>query len=107
MLKPRSLRGRCPGMSLFGTPVVQSIAGLSQAERASTRGERTRAQSVRRPRDGDRLDLEVQTAEADDAVRGLSGNAHEETDEDRQKQDHYRPQQKMPPEDRPRLDVQG
>lgn len=95
-------------MSLFGTPVVQSIAGLSQAERTATRTEPAKAkQSARRPRDGDRLDLEVQTAEADDAVRGLSGNAHEETDEDRQKQDHYRPQQKPPPDDRPRLDVQG
>lgn len=95
-------------MSLFGTPVVQSIAGLSQAERTATRAEPAKSrQSVRRPRDGDRLDLEVQTAEADDAVRGLSGNAHEETDEDRQKQDHYRPQQKAAPNDRPRLDVQG
>lgn len=108
MVKPRTTRGRCPDMSLFGTPAVQSIAGLSQAERAATRGERTKAnQSARRPRDGDRLDLEVQTAEAEDAVRGLSGNAHEETDEDRQKQDHYRPQQKAPQPERKPLDVQG
>jgi hypothetical protein len=94
-------------MSLFGTPAVHPVAGLNQAARATRGGQKVRAdQTARRPADGDRLDLEVQTAEADDAVEGLGGNGDEQTAEDRQKQDHYRPQQKGPGEPR-HIDVQG
>jgi hypothetical protein len=96
-------------MSLFGTPAIQSIAGLNQAARSTREAARVKANQVApRPQDGDRLDLEVQTAQASDAVEGLGGNGDEQTAEDRQKQDHYRPQQKAKAGgERKPLDVQG
>lgn len=93
-------------MSLFGTPAVPSVSGINRPDRiARERGRARPDGGVRPARDEDQLDLEVQNAEADDAVRGLSGNAREETTEDRQKQDGYRPQTTKSADERPRLDL--
>lgn len=93
-------------ISAFGTPSINPIAGLHQAERVAAR-ESEKKKSVKpagRTRDEDQLDLHVQTAAADDAVQGLSGNGREETLADRRKQDGYRPQQTKP-DDRKPLDL--
>jgi hypothetical protein len=93
-------------MSLFGTPAIPAVSGVNRPERIARDRARARPEGGVRPaRDEDQLDLEVQNAEADDAVRGLSGNAREETSEDRQKQDGYRPQARKPDDERPRLDL--
>lgn len=83
-------------MSLFGTPSVQPIQSLNQAERASPR-DRAKSQTgagAKRIRGQDQVELEVGASDADDAVRGLSGGTSEEAAEDRKKQDGYRPQTK-------------
>ncbi|HPO92613.1 MAG TPA: hypothetical protein PL072_03990 [Phycisphaerales bacterium] len=96
-------------MSLFGTPIVQSAAGTSAAERVSLReAERKRAQKAEPSRrSGD--EVEIHSSQAEDAIRNLKGNAEEETQDDRQEQDHYQPP--APPTDeqpeRRHIDVQG
>lgn len=98
-------------MSLFGTPIVQSVAGTSAAERVSAKdAERKRTQRAEpSKRAGD--EVEISSSQADDAVRNLKDNGSEETRDDRAEQDHYVPQQKKKGEenpDKPRhIDVQG
>ena len=96
-------------MSLFGTPIVQSVAGLGAAERIASKDlERRRAaRSETTKRSGDAV--EISSSQADDAVRNLKDNGNEETREDRAEQDHYLPQKAESPEgEGPRhIDVQG
>jgi hypothetical protein len=98
-------------MSTFGTSIAQSVAGAPQAERLALREseKKTPAKPFRLRRGQDELDLEVETAQATDAVRNLKGNAQEETDEDRTGQDHYRPQNlaDQSPTDGKHIDIQG
>ncbi len=103
-------------MSVFGpgnptgavTPLTpsaaQSLAGMSQAERVNSAGKKT-AKPDGRPRPADQVEIDVEAAQAADAVRNLKSNGEEETQDDRQEQDHYKPQKDKPA--RPRLDVQG
>jgi hypothetical protein len=97
-------------MSLLGTSIAQSVAGITQAERVSVRDadkKRTgKPDRVKRGTD----EVEVETSQATDAVRNLKGNADEETEDDRQQKDHYRPQGVEPAEGieaRPHIDVEG
>ncbi len=98
-------------MSVFGpTPTAaQSLAGLNQAERVNPRNSETKkaAKPDGRKRDADAFEPDVQNVQSADAVRNLKSNGDEETQDDRQEKDHYAPQKKKPPEERPRLDVQG
>ncbi len=95
-------------MSVFGTPSVQHLAGLNQAERANARraepAKNAKPDARRRP--GDEVDIDVQSTQSAGAVAKLGGNADEQTAEDRQSHDHYqsKPDSGQP---RPSLDVQG
>jgi hypothetical protein len=103
-------------MSVFGpgtptgavnpvTPTAaQSLAGMSQAQRVNAAGKQG-TKDERRKREADSVEVDVEAAQAADAVRNLKPNGDEETEEDRQEQDHYSPQKETP--ERPRLDVQG
>ncbi len=97
-------------MSTMGTSVAQSVAGVSQAEHKAARDierarppvRKTKAEQLRRGED----EVELNQTQSDEAVRNLKGNTDQETADDRERQDHYRPDGKRP-EERPRLDVQG
>lgn len=100
-------------MSVFGPgnptgavspSAAQSLAGMTQAERVNSAGKRT-AKPDGRPRPADEVEIDVEAAQAADAVRNLKPNGDEETQDDRQEQDHYKPQRDEP--ERPRLDVKG
>lgn len=95
-------------MSLFGTPSVHHAAGLTQAERVNARS----AEAKKPARPPERLrraldEVDLDSAQAADAVRTLKGNSDEETADDRQERDHYQPPAKAKAPERPRLDVQG
>lgn len=94
-------------MGIFGSPMIQSITGIHQAERTATRDAERKKQAERPNRSRGSDEVELQDAQTTDAVRGVTGNAREETDEDRQRQGN--PQRQLPEakQDRPRLDVQG
>ncbi|HVU63602.1 MAG TPA: hypothetical protein VHC70_06480 [Phycisphaerales bacterium] len=92
-------------MSLFGpaTPAsLQPVSGVPPAER--------KPRASRQPKSSDGVsrgsdEVDVSAALATDAVRDLKSNGDEETTDDRQEQDNYKPQKK--PEPRKPLDVQG
>lgn len=101
-------------MSVFGSSPIppisaQTLAGLNQADRAN----RSNAESKKtikpdgRKRAADAVEIDVQSAQAADAVRNLTANGDEETTEDRQEQDHYDPHKEPEKPKVPRLDVQG
>ncbi len=98
-------------MSTLGTSVAQSVAGVSQAEhkaardieRAKPQPRKTKAEQLRRGED----EVELNQTQSDEAVRNLKGNTDQETADDRERQDHYRPDGRKPEAARPRLDVQG
>jgi hypothetical protein len=93
-------------MSMFGpaTPAsIQPVSGVSPAD-LKVRGGAKQAGGKPVIREHDEVD--VSGAMSSDAVRNLKSNGEEETAEDREKQDHYKPQKKAPPT-RPPLDVQG
>lgn len=96
-------------MSVLGPAIVQSVAGLSQAEQVAVRDKdrkkTTEPQRKRRPEDA--VDIDVDALTATDAVRNLKGNADEETADDRAEHDHYQAQQRKAKSRTPRLDVQG
>jgi len=90
---------------MFGpaTPAsVQPVSGVNPTERKVRAGGKPAAgKPVTRESD----EVDVSGAQSSDAVRNLKPNGHEETTDDRQQQDNYKPQKK--PEARPPLDVQG
>ena len=96
-------------MSIIGTNLAQSLAGLSQAEKVEARDKRPEkpkaAQQRARKDEYDHITVETETA---DAVRGLAGNDQEEAREDRQEHpqytDHGAPSAEQPP---PKLDIEG
>jgi hypothetical protein len=94
-------------MSVFGTSIAQSVAGLAQAQRTNAQNaKRDRTERAgSKPREADELILDVQTAQSPDAVKSAKGNGDEETNEDRQGHDHYQPVKKQPAPERPRLDL--
>src|SRR5438128_1110562 len=84
-------------MSLMGSSVAQSVARLSQAERAETKAKRPASPKETkggRPDDEDRVVVNTETA---DAVRGLKSNDQEEAREDRQEHPGYTPEGALNP----------
>ena len=78
-------------MSLIGSSVAQSIAGLSQAERAETKAKAPAAPKDAKPSRKDDKDRVVVETETVDAVRGLNSNDQEEAREDREEHPGYTP----------------
>lgn len=77
-------------MTSFGPQVSQSVAGSNQAERVAARDLQRKRPEESRPkkaRAADQVDLEVESLESLDAVRGLKGNEQEESGADRQRRD--------------------
>ncbi len=100
-------------MSLFGTPIVQSVAGAAHAERVAARDvDRKKGVDPGRAKRG-QDEIEINSTQAEDGVRSLKGNGDEETRDDREEQNHYRPQHADDADDgahppRPKhIDVQG
>lgn len=96
-------------MSLIGSNVAQSVAGVPQAERAEG-ADRKRIQPVKaRPvkRSNDEYDHHVSDVEAPDAVRNLAGNDQEQAHEDRQEHPPYMPDGSLRRAAKKRIDVQG
>ncbi len=94
-------------MSILGTNLAQSVAGLNQAERtAVSEADRKRTAKPLEPK---RVHDEVMLADAVDAVRNLKGNDQEETQEDRRAHDGYgtAPRGKADGAEHPHIDVQG
>ena len=96
-------------MSLIGSNVAQSLAGLSQAEKIEARDKRpAQPKAVERRARKDEYDhvaVETDTAEA---VRGLASNDQEEAREDRQEHPQYNRRGSLGGELTPRsLDIQG
>jgi hypothetical protein len=87
-------------VSIVGTNLTQSVAGLSQAERVEAREKRPSKAGGDAPRKDEFDSAAVQTETAE-AVRSLAGNDQEQAREDRQEH----PQDPAPA--KPRLDVQG
>jgi hypothetical protein len=95
-------------MSLIGSSVAQSIAGLSQAERAETKAKAPAAPKDAKPSRKDDKDRVVVDTETADAVRGLKSNDQEEAREDRQEHPGYTPQGALNPHAPPaNLDING
>jgi hypothetical protein len=78
-------------MSVAGTSIGASVAGLNQTERAATHDKAAKdaAKTKDRARAKDQVDLQLSETEIDDAVRSLKGNGDEETREDRQEHGGY------------------
>jgi hypothetical protein len=95
-------------MSLIGSSVAQSVAGLSQAERAEAKVKGPAAPREARLARKDDKDRVVVHTETVDAARGLKSNDQEEAHEDRQEHPGYTPQGakggSTPPA---RLDLEG
>ncbi len=91
-------------MSIIGTNVAQSLAGITQAERLEAKDKKPppRAAVVRAR--ADEHDAYVAQTESDDAVRSLSSNEKEDARQDHKEHDAY-PQSGA--ESRPSLDVEG
>lgn len=53
------------------------------------------------------MEISVENSQSDAAVRSLTGNGQEETNDDRQQHDHFRTDSEDPSPARPRLDLQG
>jgi hypothetical protein len=94
-------------VTIAGTNLAQSLAGLSQAERTEVRDKQraeTRPKETRRAQD--EYDAEVTRTEAPDAVRHLASNDQEDAHEDRRSS--YTPSGGLAGEaGRRRIDVQG
>ena len=92
----------------MGSNIAQSLAGLSQAERAEAKNKKPapRAAEVRGRKD--EADLVVVNTETAEAVRGLKSNDQEEAQEDRQQQPPYTPTgQVKPGGNAPHIDLNG
>jgi hypothetical protein len=104
-------------MSVFSAASAQAIQNRLSADRAAARpAERRAAPSATSAggglREGDALDISIDTSVTTDAVRGNSGNADEQTREDRQQNDGYNPLlarsgKKRPDGERKHIDLQG
>ncbi len=71
-------------MSVQGTPITQSMAGLGGAERAQAAAKPRRTEREAGPRRvQDELELEVETVVGEGGVRSLKDNTQEEAREDR------------------------
>ncbi len=91
-------------MSVFGSPNIQSVAGLNQAERTKNRDAERKKQAQEPTRTRGTDEVEVQSSQTTDAVRDPDGNERDEASSDRKRQG----QSSSPPEtDRSRLDVRG
>ncbi|MEX2220042.1 MAG: hypothetical protein WD749_14925 [Phycisphaerales bacterium] len=95
-------------MSLIGASAAQSLAGLSQAERAEAGAKRPAAAKAADPprkADADHVVVKTETA---DAVRRLNANDQEEAREDRKEHPAYTPQGGLAPGGPPgKLDLNG
>lgn len=95
-------------MSVFGSSPLppnsaQTLAGLGQAERVNrANAEAKKSGKPEGPKRG-ADEVDVQSAQAADAVRNASGNGEEETTENRREKGQY----EKDGEKKPRLDVQG
>ena len=95
-------------MSVFGSSplasnAAQTLAGLGQAERVNrANADAKKAGKPTGPKRG-ADEVDVQSAQAADAVRNASGNGDEETAENRKEKG----QKEKGGEKPPRLDVQG
>ncbi len=106
-------------MSTFGSSPIspippsaaQSLAGLNQAERAnkSNADAKKTVKAEGRRRQADAVELDVQNAQAADAIRNLKSNGDEETTDDRKGEQKYEQEEdELPtPKPRPKLDIQG
>lgn len=96
-------------MSIIGSNVAQSVAGLSQAEKIEAREKRpSEPKSVQRRTRKDEFDHTVAEVDTAQAVRGLKGNDQEEAHEDRQEHASYNQQGAPRPDgETPKLDIEG
>ena len=97
-----------PEVSIVATNAAQTIAGLTQAEKAEAREKRpeTPTAAQRRAR-RDEYDMVVVDTETADAVRGLKGNDQEDAHEDRQERAQYSKNGSLAQgEARPQLDIE-
>jgi hypothetical protein len=95
-------------VSIIGTNVAQSLAGLSQAERLEAKDKKPAPkEAVSRPKRQDDQDMYVAQTEGDDAVRRMAGNEQEEASEDHKEHNAYTPGGTVDGEARPKLDVEG
>lgn len=95
-------------MSMLGPTGAVHAAGLNQAEKLNARAHEAKKINTPEGRKRAADEVDVSTAQSTDAVRNLKSNGDEETADDRQEQDHYRPQKEA--EEKPvhkHLDVQG
>lgn len=91
-------------MSILGTNVAQSVAGIQQAEKLEAKKPVSKPPAG--PRKDDR-DLYVTQTESAEAVRALSSNEQEDANEDHRTHNPYTPGGKVTDKDRPSLDVEG
>jgi hypothetical protein len=96
-------------VSIIGTNVTQSLAGLAQAEKIEAREKRPEkpktGQRRARTDEYDHVTVETETA---DALRGLASNDQEEAREDRQEHPQYDQKgAKSGEPGAPHIDIQG
>ena len=96
-------------MSIIGSNLAQSLAGVAQAEKIEARDKRPEqpkaAQRRARKDEYDHVTVETEPA---DALRGLASNDQEEAREDRQEHPQYdQGGTKTGPDSAPKLDLEG
>lgn len=95
-------------MSMLGPTGAVHAAGLNQAEKLNARAAEVKKTGTPEERKRVQDEVDVSAVQAADAVRNLKSNADEETADDRQQQDHYRPQKEDDKKTvRKHLDIQG
>lgn len=104
----------CPTVSFFGPSIPPSVSGLDKgAARAAQEAARRKAKQAAAPRRvGDEVELDGDGPATAGGVRRATGNAQEETTQDRREHPGYQqgnPQSPKPgpKPDRPRLDLNG
>ena len=96
-------------VSIIGTNLAQSLAGVSQAEKLEARDKRPKEPKAanRRARKDEYDQVTVETESAD-ALRPLASNDQEEAREDRQEHPQYDPSGAKPGDTPPpKLDIEG
>lgn len=94
-------------MSIIGSSLAQSLAGLPQAERAESKDKDKSKPAERAKSRGASDDLVVVEVETAEAIRNLKSNDQEEAHEDRQQHRQYRPDGTLLASDQRQIDVQG